>query len=76
MSENSISKAKVDSKKEEFDDKYDELQRKTADQEKANKLVSEKHAIVETANTELSQFDTTHYILFRGEIPGFCDIIR
>ena len=24
----------------------------------------------------ISQFDTAHYILFRGEIPGFCDIIR
>ncbi len=52
--ENSVTKAKVDSKKKESEQKYQELQKQIGEQEKAKKLVEEKHAAVEKANTEVT----------------------
>ena len=54
--ENSITRAKVDSKKKDAEQKYQELQEMITDQEKAKKLVEEKHAAVEKANTEVTTF--------------------
>ena len=52
--ENSVTKAKVDSKKKATEQKYKELQGQISEQEKAKKLVEEKHAAVEMANTEVT----------------------
>ena len=52
--ENSVTKAKVDSKKKAADQKYRELQDRLTEQGEAKKLVEEKHAAVEKANTELT----------------------
>ncbi len=52
--ENSTTKAKVDSKKKAAEQKYRELQDQIGEQEKAKKLVEEKHAAVEKANTEVA----------------------
>ena len=54
VAENSVTKAKVDSKKKTTEQKYQELQEQIAEQEKAKKLVEEKHAAVEKANTEVA----------------------
>ena len=54
VAENSVTKAKVDSKKKATEQKYQELQEQISEQEKAKKLVEEKHAVVEKANTEVT----------------------
>ena len=54
VAENSVTKAKVDSKKKATEQKYKELQGQISEQEKAKKLVEEKHAAVEMANTEVT----------------------
>ncbi len=54
IAENSVTKAKVDAKKEATEQKYRELQERIAEQEEAKKLVEEKHAAVEKANTEVT----------------------
>ncbi len=51
---NSISKARVDSKKTASEKKYRELQEQIGEQEKAKKLVEEKHSAFELANTEVT----------------------
>ena len=56
VAENSVTKAKVDSKKKAAEQKYQELQEQISEQEKAKKLVEEKHAAVEKANTEVTTF--------------------
>ena len=53
VSDNSITKAMVDAKKKAAEIKYKELQTKLAEQEAANKLVDEKHAVVEALNNEV-----------------------
>lgn len=52
--ENSVTRTMVDSKKAEKEKKYGKLQEQIREQEKANKLVGEKHAAVEKANTDLT----------------------
>ena len=52
--ENSVTKAKVDSKKKATEQKYQEMQEQISEQEKAKKLVEEKHAAVERTNTEVT----------------------
>lgn len=54
--ENSVTKAKVDSKKKAAERKYQELQEKISGQEKAKKLAEAKHAVVEKANAEVIAF--------------------
>ncbi len=52
VSDNSITKAMVDAKKKAAEIKYKELQTKLTEQEAANKLVDEKHAVAEALNNE------------------------
>lgn len=52
--ENSVTRTMVDLKKEEKEKKYGKLQEETEKQEKANRLVEEKHAVLEKANTEMT----------------------
>ncbi|MBR3306212.1 MAG: SMC family ATPase [Lachnospiraceae bacterium] len=51
---NSVTKAKVDSKKKDVDKKYNELQGKIGEQEEVKKQVEIKHAAVEKANNEVT----------------------
>lgn len=52
--ENSVTRAMVDSKKKAAEQKYRKLQEKISEQDNAKKLVEDKHAEVEKANTEVT----------------------
>jgi DNA repair exonuclease SbcCD ATPase subunit len=54
VAENSVTKAMVDSKKDEAEEKYEELKKQLGEQQKAKELVEEKHAAVEKANLEVN----------------------
>ncbi len=58
LSENNVTKEMVDEKKRASEEKYRELQSKTSEQTKAAKLVEEKHAALEKANTDVTTIST------------------
>jgi len=58
ITENSVTKAMVDSKKKETDAKYNELQEALSKQEEAKRIVENKHAEVEKANTDVTSTET------------------
>ncbi|MCR4907257.1 MAG: SMC family ATPase [Lachnospiraceae bacterium] len=68
--ENNVTRAEVDSVKKEADQKYSELQKKAAEQEKAKKLTEEKHAAFEKANTFAAALSERFNSKKKSLIPG------